>query len=226
VTREVTSRAGGLRIVVPGTWANVPVDDPARAAAFVKRLVKERVGGADRLARVRREATQELLVSARDAAAIGVHTYLVSLELLPGVPFPAALMMLDEEWPAAAGAPAAGDDVRAALTAAFPSGEVAVQRNGPVARVVEMTDGRTGEGEESVDVRSMRLEYHVPYPDRSRLLFVRVNVPDVPAAEPFATLFDEIVDSITFLADTGPDADASAAADAYAEAGIDVVRRA
>lgn len=220
MTREVTSRAGGLRIVVPGTWANVPVDDPARATAFVKRLVKERVGSADRLARVRREATQELLVTARDAAAVGVHTYLVSLELLPGVPFPAALMMLDEEWPATVGVPAA-EDVRAALTAAYPSGEVAVQRNGPVARVVEMTDGRTGEGEEAVDVRSMRLEYHVPYPDRSRLLFVRVSVPDVPAAEPFAMLFDEIVDSITFL----PAVDAGAGAGAGGGTGTDAARR-
>jgi hypothetical protein len=214
MTRQLKSWARELRIIVPGTWANVPVDDPERASAFIKRLVKQQVGGADRLARIRREATQELLLTARDAAQIGVHTYMLSLELLPGVPFPAALMMLDEEWPEPALGPLADGDVGAALRAAYPDGEVAVQRNGPVARIVEMTEGRTGESEESVDVLSMRLEYHVPYPDRSTLLLVRVNVPDIPSAEPFAMLFDEIVDSITFLSGEGVPDETSGNADA------------
>ncbi|WP_402462021.1 hypothetical protein [Isoptericola aurantiacus] len=196
MTKALTS-AVGLRVVVPGTWANVPLDDPAKAAAYVKRLVRRQVGGADRLARMRRDASQELLVTARDAVGIGVHTYLVSLELLPGVPFPAAMMMRDEPWPGPV--PSASEDLGPVLAAAFPGGEVAVQRNGPVVRDVEMTRGRTSDAADAVDVLSMRLEYRVPYPDRSRLLHVRVNVPDLPSAEPFATLFDEIVDSITFL---------------------------
>ncbi|MCA5895074.1 hypothetical protein LEP48_17225 [Isoptericola sp. NEAU-Y5] len=203
MTRQMTSWNGGLRIVVPGTWANVPVDDPARTVAFLKRLVKDQVGTADRLARVRREATQELLVTAREAVGLGVHTFLFSLEMVPGVPFPAAVMMIDEEWPAAGAAgPRATteDEVRAALTAAYPSGEVAVQRNGPVARVVEMAEGRTSDSEDALPVRTMRLEYHMPYPDRSKLLLIRVNVPNIPSAEPFATLFDEIVDSVSFVA--------------------------
>lgn len=205
MTRQVRSWARDIRVVVPGTWVSVPVDDPERAAAFVKGLVKRQVGTADRLARTRREASQQLLLTARDAARIGVHTYLVSLELVPGVPFPAAMMMLDEPWPDAA-RPALGDgdgDVAAALRAAYPGGEVTELRTGPVARVVEMTEGRTSDTDEAVDVLSMRLEYHLPYPDRSRLLFVRVNVPDIPAAEPFAMLFDEIVDSITILSADG-----------------------
>lgn len=49
----------------------------------------------------------------------------------------------------------------------------------------------------------MRLEYHMPYPDLSKLLFVRVSVPNIPSAEPFAMLFDEIVDSITFISGEG-----------------------
>lgn len=220
MTRQMTSWNGGIRIVVPGTWANVPVDDPARTATFVKRLVKDQVGTADRLARTRREATQELLVTAREAASIGVHTFLISLEMVPGVPFPAAVMMVDEEWPAAgaAGADATTqDEVRAALTAAYPTGEVAVQRNGPVARVAEMADGRTSEDEGALPVRTMRLEYHMPYPDRSRLLFVRVNVPNIPSAEPFATLFDEIVDSVTFVEGRSEGGDVGSAPDVARE---------
>jgi hypothetical protein len=195
MTREVTS-AGGFRIVLPGTWGNVPLASPDESERFVRRLVRRQVGSSDRLARARREASQQILRNARDAAAAGVHTYLVSLELLPGVPFPAAVLVLDEEWPAAA-LPALEDgDVAEALRRAFPAGEVATQRNGPVARVTEMVRGATEEG---VEMLTMRLEYHIPVPDRSRLLLARVNVPNIPSAEPFATLFDEILDSVTFL---------------------------
>lgn len=196
MTREVRFHEGRMRIVLPGTWANVPLEDPESAAAYVRRLVRRQVGNADRLARTRREATQEIAGNVQAAMAAGVHTYLMSLELLPGVPFPAAILAMDEEWPAAANEALAEGDVEQALRVAYPTGEVAPQRNGPVARVVEMTRGRTGEGD---DVLTMRLEYHIPYPDRSRLLMARVNVPGIPSAEPFATLFDEILDSVTFM---------------------------
>jgi hypothetical protein len=124
----------------------------------------------------------------------------MSLELLPGVPFPAVILALDEEWPADASDALARGDVAEALRAGFPGAGVALQRNGPVARVAEMTQGSTDDGE---PVLTMRLEYHVPYPDRSTLLLARVNVPGIPAAEPFATLFDEILDSLTFMEQPG-----------------------
>jgi hypothetical protein len=200
VTREVGAAGGRLRFVLPGTWANVPLDDAETTTRFVKQLVRRQVGRADRLARARREATTELTRNASDARALGAHTYLMALELLPGVPFPAALLVFDEQWPAAARTALEADDVVAALRAAYPAGEVAPQRHGPVARVAEMTRAATESGEELV---TMRLEYHVPYPDRSRLLMARVNVPNIPSAEPFATLFDEIVDSVTFVDEPG-----------------------
>src|SRR5690606_10572268 len=165
-----------LRIIVPGTWVNVPVDDPARATAFLKSLVKKQVGTADRLARVRREATQDLVTTAQSAAEIGVHTYLISLELLPGVPFPAAMMMLDEGWADVAKEHLAAGDVAEALRAAYPGGEVATQHNGPVARTVEMSEDTIGEGEDAAQVLAMRLAYHMPYLGLSRLLIVAVSV--------------------------------------------------
>lgn len=210
MTREITSPARGLRIIVPGTWVNVPVDDPERAAGFIKQLVKKQVGSADRLARTRREATQDLLSTAQHAAQLGVHTYLISLELLPEVPFPAAVMMLDEEWRSPARELLADGDVAGALRATYPNGEVAAQRNGPVARVVEMAEGTIGEGEDAQEMLTMRLEYHMPYPDGSKLLLVRVSVPNIPTAEPFAMLFDEIVDSITFISDEDDESPAGA----------------
>ncbi|PJI94977.1 hypothetical protein [Luteimicrobium subarcticum] len=202
MTRAVGLVDGRMRIVLPGTWVNVPLDSPEVATRFVKRIVRRQVGNADRLARVRRDATQELVANVRDAVGIGVHSYLMSLEILPGIPFPAAMLLLDEAWPPAAAAGLAAGDVAAALAAAYPAGEVAEQRSGPVARLVEMarSDVTTDDGEPSL---TMRLEYHVPYPAGDGLLLVRVVVPGIPSAEPFATLFDEIVDSVTFVTGGG-----------------------
>ena len=196
MTREMKFREGTVRIVVPGTWASVPLSDPDTAAAFVKKLVKKQVGTADRLARVRREAAQEIMFTARDAALAGAHSYFMSLELLPGVPFPAALLLTDVPWPESAGEALKSGDIEAALRAAAPEGEVATQRNGPVARVAEMSQGKVTEG--GSEFLTMRLEYYIPFPDRSKLLLAQVSVPNLPSAEPFATLFDEILDSVVF----------------------------
>ena len=49
-----------LTIVFPGTWAMIPLHDEDAAARRIQRLVTERVGRADRLARVRRTAKTEL----------------------------------------------------------------------------------------------------------------------------------------------------------------------
>jgi hypothetical protein len=207
VTREIKFREGSVRLIVPGTWASVPLSDPDTAAAFVKKLVKKQVGTADRLARVRREATQEIMISARDAALAGAHSYFMSLELLPGVPFPAAILLTDAPWPPASREALASGDVAAALKAAAPEGEVATQRNGPVARVAEMTQGKVTE--DGTEFLSMRLAYYIPFPDRSQILLAQVSVPNIPSAEPFATLFDEILDSAAFTEDPAGSEDRS-----------------
>lgn len=207
MTREMKFREGSVRLIVPGTWASVPLSDPDTAAAFVKKLVKKQVGTADRLARVRREATQEIMISARDAALAGAHSYFMSLELLPGVPFPAAILLTDAPWPAASRGALASGDLVGALKIAAPDGEVATQRNGPVSRVAEMTQGKVTE--DGTEFLSMRLAYHIPFPDRSQILLAQVSVPNIPSAEPFATLFDEILDSVAFAGDlAGPGAEA------------------
>lgn len=223
MTRELKFREGTLRIILPGTWGSVPLSDPDTASAYIKKLVKKQVGKADRLARVRREAAQEILLSARDAALAGVHTYLMSMELLPGIPFPAAILAVDEEWSDDAHQALEAGDLEAALRMRAPGCEVATQRNGPVARVVEMVNSKVTEG--GTEFLTMRLEYHIPYPDRSKLLLARVNVPNIPSAEPFATLFDEILDSVVFMENSGVE-DAKqpgrteAAAMARADAGV------
>ena len=217
MTRSVGVLEGKMRIVLPGTWVNIPLDSPESATRFTKQLVRRQVGVADRLARARRDATQELVANVRDAVRIGVHSYLMSLEILPGIPFPAAIMLRDEDWPPAGRPAVEAGDTAAARAASYPEGDVAEQRNGPVARVVEMAevDRKSDDGE---TLLTMRLEYHIPYPGGRRLLMARVVVPNIPSAEPFATLFDEILDSVSFVADAvGGDAEAADAEAADAE---------
>jgi hypothetical protein len=184
----------GMRIVLPGTWVRIPLDDPDETQAFVKRLVKRQTGAADRLARIRRETAQDLMRSALDAAQIGVHTYFMSLEILPGVPFPSALLLLDEKWPEAAEPALEQGDVATAISAGFGPLEVAEARFGPFGRRWEVERSTIGEEE----MMTLRLEYVVPYPDGSRVLMARASVPNIPHPEPFGLLFNEIIDSMTF----------------------------
>ncbi len=184
----------GMRIVLPGTWVRIPLEDPDETQAFVKRLVKRQTGVADRLARIRRETAQDLLRSARDAVQVGVHTYFMSLEILPGVPFPSAMLFLDDGWPEASKPALEQGDVAAALSTGYGPIEVAEARFGPFARRWEVERSTIGQEE----MMTLRLEYVVPYPDRSRVLMVRANVPNIPHPEPFGLLFNEIIDSITF----------------------------
>lgn len=194
MTRQIGMAPEGMTIVLPGSWTRIPLDDPERTVDFVKRFVRRQTGTADRLARVRRETVRELVGSARDAAGIGVHTYFMSLEILPKVPFPAALLFLDAEWPEDVRPLVEEGDLEGALAAAYDGAETAKARFGPIGRRHETIAQQIGEQ----TMLTLRLEYLVPYPDGSRVLLARANVPNIPSAEPFASLFNEIVDSISF----------------------------
>lgn len=200
MTKQLAMAADGMTIVLPGAWTRIPLENPEHTVAFVKRFVKRQTGRADRLAKVRRETVQDLVASARDAVQIGVHTYLMSLEILPRVPFPAALLFLDQEWTEESRTALADGDVEAALTAAFGAVEMGDSRNGPFGRRWEVQTQSIGEEE----LLTLRLEYFVPYPDRSGVLVARANVPNIPRAEPFGLLFNEIIDSISFPEPAAP----------------------
>ena len=195
-TRQVRMAPDEMTIVLPGTWTRVPLDDPDTTTAFVKRLVKRQVGTADRLARARRDTVQDLVANAGQAVGIGVHTYLMSLEILPGVPFPAALLFLDVDWPDESHGARDAGDLEAALAAGFEDAELGEARFGAFARRTELVEQQVGDE----TLLTLRLEYVVPYPDGSRVLLGRANVPNIPHPEPFALLFNEIIDSISFPA--------------------------
>lgn len=176
-----------LTIVFPGTWAMIPLHDEAAAARRIARLVTERVGRADRLARVRRTAKSELeklVALADDSEAFALA---MSMEILPGVPFPASIVMAREALPG-------GDDTAARLERAFPDAEPLEFSFGPVRRRSSVR--QTTYDEESAP--ELLADYRFAAPDGERLIHVRVNAPMVTDADLYLELFDAIVDSISF----------------------------
>ena len=179
-----------LTIVFPGTWAMIPLHDEAAASKRINRLVAERVGRADRLARVRRTAKTELeklvaLADASDAFALAM-----SMEILPGVPFPASIVMAREELPAG------DDDLAVRLERAFPDAEPLTFSFGPVRRRSAVR--QTTYDEESAP--ELVVDYRFAAPDGERLIHLRVNAPMATDPELYLELFDAIVDSISFRA--------------------------
>ncbi|WP_223691841.1 hypothetical protein [Leifsonia poae] len=196
MTYTARSPQGAYSIVLPGTWAEVPLDDGDVMRERVKALVLQRVGRNDRLARVRKDARDELVRTAERARTAGATAFWMSLEVLPGIPLPAALIVSDRAWPAegSGGPDLAGPDLAARLMAARPGAEILDHRSGPVARTSEIGEDAIGELREP----SLFLEYSVPYPHGEGLLSITVSAPTVHDPELYTVFFDAIVDSLTW----------------------------
>lgn len=178
-----------LAIVFPGTWVMIPLHDEEAAARRIARLVTERVGRADRLARVRRTAKAELekLVALADDS--NAFALAMSMEILPGVPFPASLVLAREPLPP-------GDDTAARLAAAFPDAEPLELSFGPARRRSSVR--QTTYEEESAP--ELLVDYRFAAPDGEELVHARVNAPMATDPELYLELFDAILDSISFRA--------------------------
>ncbi|MGO4534638.1 hypothetical protein [Leifsonia sp. 2MCAF36] len=190
---RLTSLDDELTIVFPGTWVMIPLHDDEAAARRIRRLVAERVGRADRLARVRHTAKSELerlVALANDSSAFALA---MSLEILPGVPFPASLVLSREEWPTA---PAAEEQADAHLARCFPDHDALDLSLGPARR--RSTVRQTTYEEQSAP--ELVADYRFVAPGGERLIHARVNAPTATAPELYLELFDAMIDSITFRA--------------------------
>ncbi|QNE47960.1 hypothetical protein F1C58_14340 [Glaciihabitans sp. INWT7] len=193
--RSVTAPDAGYSIVFPGTWSVIPLDADEIMKTVIGRIVKKQVGVADRLARTRRMMIEELLTTAQRARDAGAHTMHLSLEILPGVPFPAALIASDSPWPKES-IPAAPAAFAESLAATFPGVSIVGHRFGPMCRTVEAGLGRFGDAE----TPSLSAEYRLPYPDGGGVLTLTISAPMARDPELYATLFDAMVDSLTWKA--------------------------
>ncbi len=190
-TRRIPLGDDGFFIVLPGTWAAIPLTSTEAITKRVNALVKKQLGTGDRMASRRRQFRDELVQTASDAAKEGAIAFSVALELLPGIPFSGAMLARWADWPPGTDAGLADPD---RLAAAFPAATVLPVTLGAVARTA--TAGRQKYVDETTP--SLRLEYWLCAPGTGRLLGIVVSLPMVAQPELFTELFDSMVDSISW----------------------------
>jgi len=188
-TRTASASGGLFSVVLPGSWASIPVADLDAAEKRVSALVKQQVGTNDRLAGRRRQVREELMTTVRQAAEEGAIAFSLALELLPGIPFSGAIMSRVESWPS--GTPA-DKPATERLTAAFPGAVVIETSAGPAARRA----GTSTQKYVTTQTPALSLDYWLPIPETDRLLATTVSLPIAPDADLFTELFDSIIDSI------------------------------
>ncbi|WP_157157222.1 hypothetical protein [Diaminobutyricimonas sp. LJ205] len=203
MTRQYRVEAGNFTVVLPGTWASVPMSSDAELERSVAALVKRQVGRDDRLATARRDAKQQLIEIARSARAAGAFSLALSLEIMPGIPFPGSIIFDFVGWPGAS------DDLAEQLRSRFPAGELLELQAGLTIRTSALETLRVGDEE----APELKLQYFTPAPDRERMLRATVNLPTVAHPELYTELFDAIIDSIRWYAIYEPTDDEPTAAE-------------
>jgi hypothetical protein len=188
-----TDRAVRPTMVFPGTWVNIPLDTDAQTEQAITALIKRQVGRDDRLARLRRDVKDRLRLLAVDAKKANAVQLALSLEILPGLPFPASLVSDYRDWPDYHGD--GGEDGRTIaerLDALLPGGEVLELQSGIAIRTFNATTISPG----SEKIPDIKLEYFLCVPTGEFLLHVVADVPVLIDPELVAMLFDAMIDSV------------------------------
>lgn len=198
---DLTEQAAPARairptMVFPGTWANIPLDGDAQTDQAISALIKRQVGRDDRLARLRRDAKDRLRGVAADAKKANAIQLALSLEILPGLPFPASLVSDYRDWPEG------GDSLTVAerLGSLLPGGEVLELQSGVAIRTFRATTMQPG----AEQIPDIKLEYYLCVPSGEFLLHVVADVPVLIDPELVAMLFDAMIDSVRWSPAGGP----------------------
>jgi hypothetical protein len=179
-------------LILPGSWVSLPMDDADALKERVREVVRDRTPRDDRFATARRNLRDELLSSATNARVAGARLYALSMELLPGLPFPASLIAYDVDWPPSA---PVVEDPAVRLAAAFPEFADVATAPVPTRRRSSVRTRTLGEGEGAAETTVLDLTYWFAGPGEG-LVCVMVSVPDCPGVEPITELFDMIASSI------------------------------
>jgi hypothetical protein len=191
-------RATDISMVLPGSWANIPVGDELNADRIIAALVSRQVGRSDRLARVRRESKEQLKDVVARARVAGVFQVALSLEILPGIPFPAAMFLDFRPWAGQVPEPA---DRASRLLEMLPTAEILDLDSGITARAWRQVTIKPGEE----TIPDTKLEYLLPTPSGDQLLHIIADAPVECDPEMIVALFDAMVDSIRWREPIGPD---------------------
>lgn len=189
VTRASTFADAGFSMVLPGTWAPIPVRDEKRAAHAVAALVKRQVGRDDRFATVRRNVREQLNDVVRRAREANANQLALSLEILPGVPFPASAVFTMRTWPGERPSP---EQRGAAIAGMLPGGEPIDCDAGPTVRAWRQVRIRPG----TETIEDTKLEYLIAAPGGDQVLHLVADAPVDCDPELIVALFDAMVDSI------------------------------
>jgi hypothetical protein len=191
-------------VILPGTWASVPMADAETMRTTVARIVKERMPRDDRLAALRRDVREDLLASAKSAAESGADLYALSLEILPGIPFPASMIGFVQPWPPtsvdAVSAAGSAEEVVELLVAAFPGSAAMSTATVPHVRRADVRLRAVGETETQV----LDLEYWFADPTGS-LTCLMVSVPECDAPDLVTALFDAVAASVFWTLPDAPE---------------------
>ncbi|MCU1423419.1 MAG: hypothetical protein JWN36_3070 [Microbacteriaceae bacterium] len=196
MTRQQKIAGGEFSIILPGTWASIPMDDDEAMERRIKALVVEQVGRNDRFAKTRREVREQLTDVARKAKQNGAISFVMSLEIMPGVPFPASIMIAEAAWPDEMdGTGVEGAEAR--LRFLRPDAEILELHVGPVARIAEVTEMAIGD----TTTPQVQAQYWVTAADAERVFRIFADVPMAEQPDLYLELLDSIVDSMLWIQD-------------------------
>lgn len=187
---------GRISIILPGDWASIPLESEDESNAEIARVIRRQFPRRDELATMRRETREMMRTVARDARAADAALLAMSLELVPGVPFAAALIVEYIDIPL----PEHELPLEVRLASAVPGGEVLELDSGLVGRESEVAVP----GPEQPDaVTTIRYHYVLPTPLEGRWAKVYVNVPTPADPRLIDELFDAIVGTIRWYPEMG-----------------------
>jgi hypothetical protein len=185
-----------ISIILPGDWARIPLESQAEANEEIARVIRRQFPRRDELATMRRDTREMLRAVARDARESDAVFLSASLELMPGLPFAAALLAHYIDIPN----PDLDLPLEVRLATALPDGEVLELDNGLAAREVE----RSVPGPESPDAfTTIRFHYVLPTPFADRWVKWYANVPTTADPELVGALFDAILGTVRWYPDEG-----------------------
>jgi hypothetical protein len=188
-THELVNEQGGFSIMLPGTWAAIPMTTPDAVHRRVAAIIKAQMPAADRLARLRRSARDELQNTATTALEQGATLFAIALELMPGLPFGASLLSFSPGWPP--GEPAGADGLDGRVQRSFPGSTLVEHHDGVLAR----SGGMTTEKEYGAEFAALDLRYWLAREGADPICFM-VSVPMCPNEELFTLFFDTVIDSV------------------------------
>ncbi|NQX12288.1 hypothetical protein HQQ80_11680 [Microbacteriaceae bacterium VKM Ac-2855] len=194
-----------LEFVLPGSWRAIPLDDPQRERAAVRRLVADTVGSRDDRAKLRAELREAFATMAARAREAGGRDLYLAGELIPGLSIPSALVVA---WPDlrvpgqdAARPEAAASLLREALveaTNADPTefSDAVAAGSGVVRRARRTRPDAEAEGLASAAGETVIVDYWLTVPSSERVVVLSFSSALAELEEALLALYDAIVSTV------------------------------